>query len=149
MKAGDSLKIIDYDKKGNVVKFYFAPNNLKDWNGDDWNDAPYDCNAGTVYDRFISGEYEIAVPYDWAVLEPSDGCWGNRDCRFCKDDMKARSVPCIIIVPQKVLRDSFYNDHFDRWVCHPDVIKIYFGDDISVLSPFIKLRMWRKKNAKV
>lgn len=149
MKAGGSLKIIDFNKKGNVVKFYFAPNSLKDWYGDDWNDVPYDCNAGTVYDRFVTGEYEIAVPYDWEVLEPADGCWGNRSCIFCKDDMKARRVPCIVVVPQKVLADSWYVDDFYKWVRHPDSIKIYFDDDISILSQFTKLRMWRKKNAKV
>lgn len=42
------MQIIDMEKKGNVVRFYLGENG-KQW-GDDWNDAPYDCNAGTVYE---------------------------------------------------------------------------------------------------
>lgn len=40
---------------------YFTDNFENQW-GDDWNDAPYDCNAGT--------------PYEWNDKEDDD--WNNR-----------------------------------------------------------------------
>lgn len=36
------MKIIGWERKGNVVKFALGDNHLKDWSGDDWNDAPYE-----------------------------------------------------------------------------------------------------------
>lgn len=36
-------QIIDFKRKGNMVRFYIGKNG-EQW-GDDWNDAPYDCNA--------------------------------------------------------------------------------------------------------
>ena len=43
------MKIIDFECTGNVVRFYLGKDNEKDYHGDDWNDTPYECNAGTVY----------------------------------------------------------------------------------------------------
>ena len=42
------MKIIDFDKKGNVVRFYLGPTNKNDYWGDDWSDKPYEENAGSV-----------------------------------------------------------------------------------------------------
>ena len=47
------MKIIDFDKKGNVVRFYLGEDVCNDYWGDDWNDAPYEHNAGTVYNRYV------------------------------------------------------------------------------------------------
>ena len=40
-------EIIDFERKGNVVRFYLGKNG-EQW-GDDWDDAPYEHNAGKVY----------------------------------------------------------------------------------------------------
>ena len=48
----NTLKIIDFEKKGNVVRFYYGKDSLKEWYGDDWDDRPYEHNAGEVYHRF-------------------------------------------------------------------------------------------------
>ena len=68
------LKIIDFIKKGNQVKFLLGDVTLKDWYGDDWNDSPYQDNAGKVYNEFIKGEKVYTFDFDDAVLEP---CCGN------------------------------------------------------------------------
>lgn len=57
------MQIIDFEKIGNVVRFYLG-NNGEQW-GDDWDDAPYDFNAGAVYDQYVQGTKDIAFPPEW------------------------------------------------------------------------------------
>lgn len=46
-------KVIDYDKKGNLVRFYLGDIDLGYWTGDDWDDAPYEHNAGMIYEEYV------------------------------------------------------------------------------------------------
>ena len=88
-----SLKVIDFDRKGNVIRFYLGKKtaawgwtnpDYKDpydgkrpewvkpsdtFYGDDWDDAQYQDNAGQVYDQFIYGWYDMYVPFDLVVIE--------------------------------------------------------------------------------
>lgn len=120
-------EIIDFETKGNVIRFYLGKNGEQ--RGDDWDDRPYECNAGTVYDEFVGDIVDLFVSFDCAVLQPSDG-W-NTNSRYCKEDMRDRNVPCIIIVPPEV-NDSYYVNDFAHWVGSDNVIKIYFGDTLDV-----------------
>lgn len=122
------LKIIDFEKKGNVVRFYLGDKNLQKYYGDDWEDVPYDCNAETVYREYITGSIDIAFPFDSYVLEP---CNEYHGCVYCKDDMKNRDVPCIVYVPHD-LNEGYFDDCFSRWVGSDNVFKIYFNDTIEV-----------------
>ena len=36
------MKIIDWDRKGNVLRLYLGEDRLEDWWGDDWDDRPYE-----------------------------------------------------------------------------------------------------------
>lgn len=121
------MKIIDFEKKGNLVRFYLGEDSNEDYEGDDWNDVPYECNAGKVYQEYIVGYRDIAFPFEFAVLEPKDSEWQNNS-RWCKDDMKARKVPCIIAVPKP---DGWYDDDFDRYAGDKQTIKFYFGDKME------------------
>lgn len=144
------MKIIDFKKKGNVVRFYLGEE-TPDWGwtrsdyirngktpdwlkpsdsyyGDDWDDRPYEHNAGQVYEEFIKGYKDVAFDFDDLVLEPADGAW-NCNSRWCKDDMVARKVPCIIAVPKEVHQDS-WDDAFDTWAGADGIKKYYFGDDL-------------------
>ena len=115
------LKIIDFKKQGNQVKFFLGDLNCNDYWGDDWNDYPYDCNAGNVYERFIEDEWIISFPYDYYVFEPSDS---SNNSEYCKDDMKKMNVPCIVYV------DNFdgYWPTFENVSLLRDSHKIYFND---------------------
>lgn len=125
----NNLKIIDFERKGNVVRFYLGDDNCDDYWGDDWDDAPYDCNAGTVYHDYRKGVKDIAFPFDDFVLEPeSDG--GYHSPSYSKEDMKKRKVPCVIVVPRSVHEDSWMDD-FHRWVAADGVQKFYFGDHME------------------
>ena len=122
------MKIIDYSKKGNVVRFYLGQDDLVEWWGDDWDDAPYDCNAGEVYDQYISGHRDVTFPFDDLVIEPCQGCTNSE---WSKEDMIHRRVPCIIVVPKELADDSWYGEDFRHWLGVDGVRKYYFGDPMS------------------
>lgn len=55
---------------------YFTKLSLKKQTGDDWNDAPYDCNAGTPYSddpdqiKKLAFEVDLQEPADYAYNSP-------------------------------------------------------------------------------
>lgn len=120
------MKIIDFARKGNVVRFYLGENELQKWYGDDWDDAPYEHNTGNVYDEFIAEYKDKNFSFDSLVLEPSDN-W-SRNSVWSKDDMVKRLVPCIIVVPQELINEC--HDDFNYYVGMDGVLKYYFGDPI-------------------
>ena len=121
------MQIIDFIRKGNMVRFLLGDASSDYW-GDDWNDAPYDCNAGEVYDRYVKGHRDMIFPFDDLVLEPCDGEYG--DTWVTKEDMKNRRVPCIIVVPKALYEDT-YKDAFHDWVGADGVQKFFFGDEME------------------
>ena len=119
-------KIIDFERKGNVVRFYLGAVNLLDWYGDDWNDYPYEHNAGTVYAEFISGFLDVDYPFDCLVLEPQDDWHNQGNSEWCKNDMKERKIPCIIVVPPELV--DTYHEEFNYYLGMDGIKRIYFGD---------------------
>lgn len=124
----NSREIIDFALKGNVIRFYIGKNG--DQRGDDWDDRPYEHNAGTVYDEYVGDVIDVSIPFDCKVLQPCDGAY-NMNSRYCKLDMVSGDVPCIIIIPPEIANERYWDDTFDYWVGSKNIIKIYFGDDIS------------------
>lgn len=148
------MKIIDFDRKGNLVRFFLGEK-TPDWGwtnehytdasgrrpewlkpcdtyyGDDWDDTPYECNAGEVYEEFVKGHKDVAFGFDDMVLEPADVYRSSSG--VCKDDMKRRQVPCLIVVPKNTLRGKgyYYSEQFEDWVGCDGVQKFYFGDDMD------------------
>lgn len=118
------MKIIDFERKGNVVRFYLGADDLKDWTGDDWNDSPYTCNAGKVYPKYISGYKDVIFGFDYNVAEPS-----SRACNhyWSKDDMKNRKVPCIVAI----LSNDDYCDDFECISQDDKAVRYYFGDKME------------------
>lgn len=125
------MKIIDFERRGNVVRLYIGNDDLVEWWGDDWNDRPYEHNAGRVYDQYVAGHVDIAFPFDSLVLEPCDGAFNSE---YSKEDMQARRVPCLIIVPKEVSGDSWYWETFDHWAGADGITKLYFGDRMDTLK---------------
>lgn len=125
-------KIIDFETKGNVVRFYLGADDCSDYWGDDWDDSPYDCNAGRVYEQYVTGFKDVSFPFDSLVLEPSSEWQGSR-VWYSKEDMKNRLVPCIIVIPKNVTGDR-WADRFDDWIGTDGIKKIYFGDSEESLD---------------
>ena len=162
------MKIIDMDRKGNVVRFYLGektkswgwtdPNykvdgKTPDWlrpsdtyYGDDWDDAPYEHNAGSVYDQFVKGTRDVAFPFDWVLVEPRD-TW-SYNSPFCKDDMVARKCPCLIAIPDSYLKkNDLYDwqvDSYEKAAGISEAIKVYYGDDASILDSILEPKAKRE-----
>ena len=123
--------LVDFAKKGNVVKLFFGDE--KDYFGDDWNDTPYEHNAGGVYSEFVKQAIDVAFPYRYDVSEPSDDWHYNGNSPYCKDDFKNGKVPCFIIK-----KSSGYFDEYSTELESDDNFKVYFNTEFSELIEKIK-----------
>lgn len=110
------MKIIDFEHYGNVIRLYLGADDCEDYWGDDWNNAPYEHNAGKVYSEYIQGYVEFAFPLKYDVCE---ACHGYFNSPFSKEDMINRKIPCLTISTE------------------PN-IEIYFGDNIDEISKQIE-----------
>lgn len=147
-------QIIDFERKGNVVRFYLGEK-TPDWGwtrpdykdcfgktpdwlqpcdkyyGDDWDDRPYEHNAGRVYGEFIKGYRDIAFDFDDLVVEP---CNGYNNSEWSKDDMVDRKIPCLVVIPKNILEEkgleSWQVDDFECAITMDGAIKFYFGDEL-------------------
>ena len=115
------MKLIDYELFGNVVRFYVGAEDLTDWYGDDWDDRPFEDNAGSVYDEYVTGYIDVAWNGDFVVSEPA-GLY------FSKDDMKARKIPMVAVAP--ILPDTYRWEYdYKTVVSSPNVARFYMGDN--------------------
>lgn len=124
------MKIIDWDKRGNLVRFYLGDDNETEYWGDDWNDAPYDCNAGSVYDEYIKGWVDVAFPFDYVVLEACEEGY-YRNSPWCKEDFKNKKAP--FLVAKKLDEDEYpwyYNASFMKVLADTNSEKYYFGEPL-------------------
>lgn len=121
-------EIIDYETKGNVIRFYLGKNGGQ-W-GDDWDD-PLD-NAGKVYNEHIGSTLDVFIPYDDYVLTPTDclSSYYNSHLWQNKGMMIERKLPCVLVVPEKLAEDR-WDITFDQFVGDDNIQKFYFGDDLK------------------
>ena len=124
---GDGIEIIDFQRRGNVVRFFLGHNGDQ-W-GDDWNDYPYEYNAGEVSDQYVSAIVDVAFPFQYYVIEPADGC---DDSHYCKKDFIDRYAPCLVVCVQDM---AMWGADYSRVVAFSEkvgeVARIYFGDKID------------------
>ena len=123
----ENYKVIDFNKLGNVVRFYLGDKDLDNFYGDDWNNTPYEDNAGLVYDRFVKGYVDVAWDLDCVVCEPCDGTWNSG---YCKNDFKKQNIP--IIVVKHLGKDEYMwaYDAFNRCLANADR-KIFIGTSLA------------------
>lgn len=108
-------QVIDVETKGNVIRFYIGENGKQC--GDDWNDAPYEHNAGTVYKEYVERTQDVAIPFDLYVSEPADG---QLNSEWSKQDMIDRKVHCLLIESAE-------------WG-GTELLKVYFGDEFNEVA---------------
>ncbi|MDO4501396.1 MAG: hypothetical protein Q4B60_09045 [Erysipelotrichaceae bacterium] len=99
------MKLIDAEVKGNLIRFYLGDDPL--FHGDDWNDIPYQDNAGPVYEEYVKKTVDLAIPFDYLVVEPK--C---NESEWSKNDMKDGLVPMLVIVKEDE-DDYGYITYFD------------------------------------
>lgn len=125
-------KVIDFEKYGNVVRFIMGDADLENWGGDDWNDSPYEDNAGSVYDQYEMGQpIEVAWGGDYLVKEPIG-------IGVSKDGMKNRAYPMIAVLKTQP-EDGWYSDSYIRVVSNEKAVRFYMGMDEEDLKALVAL----------
>lgn len=109
-----SGELIDLRLKGNVVRLYFGKNGKQ--YGDDWDDAPYEHNAGVVYDEFVDFTMDVVFPFEIELETPASNCCNSE---YCREDFRGLKTYALRIL-------------YDGWECKDEVKirprEIYFGD---------------------
>ena len=132
------MKIIDWIRRGNVVRLLLAPDALDDWDGDDWDDAPYEHNAGEAYGRYVTHAQDVAVPLDMEVMEPADDWRHGDNSPWSKDDMKERRIPMLIVAPA----DPWLGGDWGRLLGRDDTVRVYMGDPPERLTSLPGVHAW-------
>ena len=104
----DDLNLIDFERKSNQFRLFFGDKNESPY-GDDWDDAPYQLNAGRVYDRFIKDTAVLSFYYDDIVMEPADDYYFPY---ITKETMLNKKVAAFIVLPVK------YREPDIHWKCY-------------------------------
>ena len=125
------MKIIDWESKGNVIRFILGEDNDIAYWGDDWNDKPFEHNAGSVYSEFVKGYCDISFPFDYVIYEPN---YGESNSEYSKEDMKKRIIPCLVIIPDFAIVKEDYDYTFAKALANEKSIKFYFGDKLTMTS---------------
>jgi len=119
VKRGIKNEIIDFEKKGNLIRFYLGKNG-KQW-GDDWDDAPYEHNAGKVYDEFIKGYCDIVIDFDYKAEEPHEYL-NVTNSEYCRQDMIKKKIFALVIgvdeYQSKCLKHIYFGDKIE------DILKL-------------------------
>lgn len=144
--------ICDWEKKGNLVRFYYCSEDKYEqvW-GDDWDDAPYEHNAGPVYDKYYDGVIDICFAFHVEVLEAQDDWTYGGNSPYSKEGFKDRLAPIIIAVIPKE-NERWAEDDYHQLIGADNsnrILKFYMGDDIHMI-PFIgrKAMNWWNQIAK-
>ena len=118
----EELKLIDFEKKCNQLRLFFGDDE-KPW-GDDWDDAPYQHNAGRVYEKFY---------YDDVVYEPSDD-YNFQD--VSKEMMLKKKVPAFVALPVKYREPESYWKYysFAELLADSHSIPFYFGMTVKEIE---------------
>lgn len=126
------MKIIDFNRKGNVVRFYLGADDCENYWGDDWDDRPYEHNAGTVYEEFIDGYIDIAFAFGCNVLDAESDYTYKGNSPFSKQDFKNGKAPCIVAIAETIVEDDYLNsDVYSRQIGNKAAECFYFNDPIE------------------
>lgn len=138
------MVIVDYELKGNSIRFYLGkytetygwlnPDKIsqvnvdnicvhEDFYGDDWDDAPYQHNAGQIYDCYVYDTRVINFDFDDVVKEACDFL------DVSKDELISEQIPCVLVIPKDLAEELDYMqlNNFAFLEAHPRVIKFYMG----------------------
>lgn len=90
-----NLKICWIKNKGNYIRFYFTTQD--DYWGDDWNDAPWEDNAGDVYCEFVEYFVDVVVPFNYRVTHNLNYCYNSHRSNVAIQDLVDNNAPFIYI----------------------------------------------------
>ena len=133
----ESLKVIDWYKKGNIVRFFLGDNDCKDYWGDDWNDRPYEHNAGLVYPEYVKATFDVAFQFDTLIAEPY---LNVSNSQFSKEDMKNGIIPFLCVLPAESLKHAQEEikihgvGHYLDFINSEFTVPIYMNDRLGQMD---------------
>jgi len=130
------MLICDWETKGNVVRLYLCAADIYDdiW-GDDWNDAPYEHNAGRVYDEYITHIVDLCFSWNVDILEAENDWTYHGNSPYSKEMFKNRLAPIFIaywLDENEWSWDKCYSRFQGADNSHK-VLKFYMGDDFCTI----------------
>lgn len=126
-KVDKTLKVIDFEIKGNQMILYLGKPECEDYWGDDWNDRPYDCNAGIVYDEYVVDSVVVNFMGEDHDLREVSSLYFNAP--FAKEDFK-KGEPFAFLNIIEDTYDSFRSLQ-DRIFNNNTVKKFYYNTPVS------------------
>lgn len=125
------LVLIDFEKKCNQLRLFFGDDE-KPW-GDDWDDAPYQHNAGRVYEKFIKDTAVLSFYYDDIVMEPADDFYFQE---VTKEAMLDKKIAAFIALPVKHREpDSYWKSYsYPDLINNRNAIPFFFGMTIKEIE---------------
>ena len=121
------MKVIDFEKKGNLFRLFLGADDCDDYWGDDWDDAPYEHNAGTVYDEYVQGIVYAVMAWAGGVSEPSDDWHYNGNSPFSKENFRYGNAPCLLLIPPKEMEYWWGEEEYTKFVGNKNVVKVYYN----------------------
>ena len=115
------MKIIDWYKKGNLIRFFLGKDDCINYYGDDWDDFPYEHNAGLVYEEFVRGYIDVVIPFDYTAVEPEDDWRFDGNSPYCKNNFKEQKAPCLVIGKD----DEYWAVEYSTVIADKYAVKIY------------------------
>ena len=115
------MKIIDWSRKGNLIRFFLGKDDCTDYYGDDWDDFPYEHNAGPVYEEFVCGYIDVVIPFDYTAVEPEDDWKYGGNSPYCKNSFKEQKAPCLVIGKD----DEYWSIEYSTVIADKHAVKIY------------------------
>ena len=104
--------LIDMCQRGNSIRLYFG-GAVQEITADDWNDIPYEHNAGIVYSEFVNFYIDVLIPFNWRVTDIAGELDYYENSQYCRNDFKSGELPLFWTVDQNNERED---------------VKFYMGD---------------------
>lgn len=92
----ENLKLVDIEVFQDYAILYLGKLDMDDYYGDDWNDAPYDCNAGLVYSEFVEKIITVKMPED-LYIESFEEYFYDLNMPITRNDQKWGIYPVAIL----------------------------------------------------
>lgn len=99
--------LIDFCDRGNGIRLYFG-SSVELITSDDWNDVPYEHNAGIVYSEYVNFYVDVLIPFRWQITDPTSELDQYTNSQYCRNDFKTGDPPLFWTVDQTNERDNVY-----------------------------------------
>lgn len=113
------LKVLDIQRKGNVFRFFLGKSDLELWYGDDWDDFPYEYNAGPVYEKFVVKKVDVCFAFDMQTYETYQY---NPHLNCSKQELIKKQIPYMYCITDEYAYSFFLG--MDWKLCKETISRI-------------------------